>query len=338
MRKLSALLLLVAVSFAVDSIADLAPDDFSSTSSSYLAPTPLSKAILFDQAYNGTIVNARNYNGYWHMADDFSLTNPSRLESIEWWSLFMSGTSTMDIRVHEDNGGLPGTVLWEQLCVTATVTDTGDDFFGYDINHVEVVLAPADYCFLSDGTTYWLSLHHNGTGAWLCRWDGGIAAESYNSGNSWTSPLITFMLRLNGTEDLATPEVSGQVPADGATGVPVTSDIVFHVTDDCFGVDTSTIAFSVEDGAKSNETSSSLTRIAHTGAIAGTLVVDDTDPNDVICTFTPDSDLPLDTITCTVAAGLADDYGRATTTDIVWSFDTVVTSLEKTTWGQIKAL
>ena len=339
MRKLTVLLLLlVAVSFAADtgsvSITDTTVEI---TDTGYVAPLG-SKAILVDQAYDGTIDQARNYSGNRCQADDFSLTNPSRLENIEWWSLFTSGTSTMDLRVHNDNGGLPGTILWEQLDVNATFTDTGDDFSSYDIYHVEVILDPADYAFLDDGTTYWLSLHHDSTGAYWCRWNGGTAAESNNNGSTWFSQSATYTLRLNGTEDLAAPEVSGQVPADGASGVAVNSDIVFHVTDDCFGVDTSTISFSVEDSAKSSGDSSSLSSVGHTGAITGTLVVDDTDPNDVICTFTPDSDLPPDTITCTIATGLADDAGNATTADITWSFDTVGSTIEETTWGQIKTM
>ncbi len=338
MRKLTVLLmLLVVVSLAGDSTGDIALDDFSFSSTGYVAPIPLSKAVLFDQAYDGTIDQARNYSDYWHQADEFSLTNPSRLENIEWWSFFGSGVSTMDIRVHDDDSGLPGTVLWEQLDVTATVTDTGDDWGGHDIYYVEVVLDPADYYLLDDGTTYWLSLHHDGFGAYWCRWNGGTAAGSTDYGGTWSASTVTFMLRLNGTEDLAAPEVSGQVPADGASGVAVNSDIVFHVTDDLFGVDTSTISFSVEDSAKSGEATASLSNRGSTGTITGTLVTDDTDPCDVICTFTPDSDLPPDTITCTVASGLADDGGNATTSDIVWSFDTTGSAIEETTWGQIKA-
>ncbi len=161
------------------------------------------------------------------------------------------------------------------------------------------------------------------------------------SGDGWV--MINNAIRYVG--DFVAPEVSGQLPADGATGVAVNSDIVFHVTDNFRGVDTSTISFSVEDGAKaaaSNQTdlvhtSSSLMNVGHTSTITGTLVVDDTDPNDVICTFTPDSNLPPDTITCTVASGLADDAGNETAADIVWSFDTTGSAIEETTWGQIKA-
>ncbi|MCD4733594.1 Ig-like domain-containing protein [bacterium] len=163
------------------------------------------------------------------------------------------------------------------------------------------------------------------------------------TGDGWV--MINNAIRFIG--DFTVPEVSGQVPANGATGVAVNSDIVFHVTDDMIGVDTSTISFSVEDSAKAassnmvsleNTSTSSQVTIEHTSAITGTLVTDDTDPNDVICTFTPDSDLPADTIICTIAAGLADDAGNATGADIVWSFDTVGSSVEETTWGQIKAL
>ncbi len=165
------------------------------------------------------------------------------------------------------------------------------------------------------------------------------------TGDGWV--MLNNAIRYIG--DFTLPAVSGQLPADGATGVAVNSDIVFHVTDDMIGVDTSTISFSVEDGAKAASSTNSLTDLGntsisspvntgHTSTITGTLVVDDTDPNDVICTFTPDSDLPPDTITCTIAAGLADDAGNATTADIVWSFDTAGSAIEETTWGQIKAL
>ncbi len=163
------------------------------------------------------------------------------------------------------------------------------------------------------------------------------------SGDGWV--MINNAIRYIG--DFVAPEVSGQLPADGATGVAVNSDIVFHVTDDMIGVDTSTISFSVEDGAKAassntaslvHTSTSSLVNVEHTSTITGTLVTDDTDPNDVVCTFTPDSNLPPDTITCTIAAGLADDAGNATTADIVWSFDTTGSAIEETTWGQIKTM
>ncbi|MCK4594913.1 hypothetical protein KAU45_10460, partial [bacterium] len=74
------------------------------------------------------------------------------------------------------------------------------------------------------------------------------------------------------------------------------------------------------------------------GEISGSLDINDDDPNDVICTFDPDDPLPPDTITCTVAAGLADDLGNVTDSDIVWSFDVIGSGVDdNATWGQIKA-
>jgi len=69
-------------------------------------------------------------------------------------------------------------------------------------------------------------------------------------------------------------------------------------------------------------------------------VIDDSVIWDVVCTFTPDSDLPYsETITCTVAAGLADHAGNETEDDAVWSFETrEEPRVTDTTWGQIKAL
>ncbi len=339
MRKLTVLLmLLVAVSFASDASSAISPEDNTETTSTgYVAPLG-SKAVLFDQAYDGLCDNGRWSSGVWRQADDFSLTNPGRIENLEWWSLYTAAPgSDYNVRIYDDNSGEPGTMLWEVAAITPTDTDTGDDAFGYDIYHTAVTLDTTDYFLLEDGTTYWLSAYWSSDRFYWTVWDGGNMMESNNDG-PWSTNSDIAMFRLNGTEDLAAPEVSGQVPADGASGVAVNSDIVFHVTDDCFGVDTSTIAFSVEDSAKSNGVTASLSSVGHTGAITGALVVDDTDLNDVICTFTPDSDLPPDTITCTVAAGLADDAGNATGADIVWSFDTVGSNVEETTWGQIKAL
>ncbi len=340
MRKLTVLLmLLVAVSFASDVISALDLDaDAETTDTGYIAPIPMSKSVLWEYPYAGTVDNGVGSHSTQQVADDFVLTNPSRLESLEWWGLYTVALGAdYNLRIYDDNSGEPGTILWEVAAITATDTDTGDDFSGYDIYRTVATLDPTDYCLLEDGTTYWFSAVWFDQWFFWCNISSGSLRYTMNDGASWPGLPSSVFFRLNGSEELAAPEVSGQVPADGATGVAVTSDIVFHVTDDAFGVDTSTIAFSVEDSAKSGEATASLTSRGSTGAITGTLVVDDTDPCDVICTFTPDSDLPPDTITCTVASGLADDYGRATTSDIVWSFDTTGSAIEETTWGQIKA-
>jgi len=71
--------------------------------------------------------------------------------------------------------------------------------------------------------------------------------------------------------------------------------------------------------------------------ISGLLNIDDTDPLDVLCTFTPDEDLPVDLITCTVAAGLADSKGNEMQDDFIWTFSTGNYDVEQKSWGAVKA-
>jgi hypothetical protein len=142
------------------------------------------------------------------------------------------------------------------------------------------------------------------------------------------------------------PYVDGMDPDDGDTGVPVDTDIVFHCIDDLSPVDTDTIDFTVEDtsrrsGGRALGSNSALavSRVnpRPTGEISGTLDIDDTDRMDVVCTFTPDEDLPVDLIICTVAAGLADSKGNEMEDDFVWTFTTGNYDVLETTWGAIKA-
>ncbi|MCX7022405.1 MAG: Ig-like domain-containing protein, partial [bacterium] len=144
-------------------------------------------------------------------------------------------------------------------------------------------------------------------------------------------------------EDYLPPEVTGLNPADGAEGVPVVTKIIFRVVDDISGVDVETIKFAAQDTSKNAHNFAlafSVGGPSPTGVISGVLYIDDIDPLDVLCKFTPDSDLPYaDTITCTVAAGLADALGNETLQDIVWSFRTEnKPGVQNCTWGEIKAL
>ena len=147
------------------------------------------------------------------------------------------------------------------------------------------------------------------------------------------------------------PYVYDMEPDDGDSGVPVDTDIVFHcwcTIGECYGrIDTDTIVFTVEDqlrrsGGRALSTSSS-SASSHVGPrpvgeISGTLVIDDSDPYAVACTFTPDEDLPVDLITCTVDGCLADTYGYEMGDDFVWTFSTGDYSVQETTWGAIKAV
>jgi len=137
-------------------------------------------------------------------------------------------------------------------------------------------------------------------------------------------------------QDGTAPQVTGQHPADGDVDVPPDWGLIFHATDDMSGVDISTIVFTCQDTSRSGG-GATLSTGEPNGLIPGVLLIDDTDPLDVYCIFDPDQLLPLDTITCTVAAGLADNAGNATVGDVTWSFKVHGAGVEETTWGALKA-
>jgi hypothetical protein len=173
-----------------------------------------------------------------------------------------------------------------------------------------------------------------------------ICPGSYKSwsGDGWILMNNTIeMMLMSGPVDNDPPYVYGVDPEDGEVDVPVDSNIVFHCKDDHHHVELFTIDFTARDTTLSGG------RALHTGAsmgvvcdsnniIPGDLDFDDTDPKDVVCTFDPTDDLnDEDTITCTVAAGLADSYGNVMVDDFVWSFETVYVGVVQKTWGAIKA-
>ena len=143
--------------------------------------------------------------------------------------------------------------------------------------------------------------------------------------------------------DLDPPYVDGMDPDGGEADVPLDSDIVFHCMDDLSGIDTTTIDFEATD------TSLTACRVVSPSAalgvtaspartIAGDLDIDDGDLNDVVCTFDPTDDLPVDLITCTVYGTLADRKGTELGDDFIWTFTTEgYQTVKEATWGQIKS-
>ncbi|UCE28175.1 MAG: hypothetical protein JSW52_05360 [Candidatus Coatesbacteria bacterium] len=127
--------------------------------------------------------------------------------------------------------------------------------------------------------------------------------------NNWSAYHVLFgaaLVRVIIDDDMDPPYVDEQDPADGGWAQPDT-DIVFHCKDDDKGINVDTVGFTAEDESR--------------GEISGSLEIDYEDINDVVCTFTPDSDLPEgDTITCTVPGTLADGLGNEMGADEVWSF------------------
>ena len=233
---------------------------------------------------------------------------------------------------------------------THVVFHAKDDDKGVDIDTIYGI------CKDEDGYEVPGSLDVTGTPAdYLCTW---TPDDPFEDG-TYFGTVYGTMADLLGNEmgddetwcihvDTTAPTVGGRDPADGAEGVDPDTDIVFHVYDAGIGVDSSSIDFTVTDTSLGSLSEGNLALSAGSGAlspdfkaageISGSLDINDDDPNDVICTFDPDDPLPPDTITCTVAAGLADDLGNVTDSDIVWSFDVIGSGVDdNATWGQIKA-
>jgi hypothetical protein len=164
----------------------------------------------------------------------------------------------------------------------------------------------------------------------------------YWTGDGWVLYNNMIQNLMEGqVPDYDPPYVDGMDPDDGDTDVPTDSTIVFHCIDDLSKVETDTIDFTAKDttlySARAVSPSAALSAgYSPLRTIDGDLDIDDTDPADVVCTFTPTDELiEGDTITCTVAAGLADNRGNEMEDDFVWTFDTM--GVAESTWGAIKA-
>jgi len=165
---------------------------------------------------------------------------------------------------------------------------------------------------------------------------------------SWSPTTLygDFLLRCywdSSGYDFIPPYVTDMDPGDDDVDVHIDTVIVFHVWDDYSGVNVATIEFNVEDASRGPvhvNLSYNTDGSSPAGEITGELEIDDTDICNVVCTFTPDDDLPYgESITCTVPAGLADRAGNETEDDTVWSFETQEEPrVTDTTWGQVKAL
>ncbi|UCE26249.1 MAG: Ig-like domain-containing protein [Candidatus Coatesbacteria bacterium] len=189
-----------------------------------------------------------------------------------------------------------------------------------DLTHLGVTM--------SSGDRFWVGIDYNDMDTPFFGWDStnpdhGLAYSWQPGGWDW-DPARDLMVRVKIDDDFDPPYVDEQDPADGETGVDPAADIIFHCKDGDYGVDSDTIEFTADDGTKAD--------------IPGTLDVDDTDPNDVLCTFSPHSDLPAGaTITCTVDGELADGLGNEMGEDEVWTFTVTGSSVGEASLGEIKA-
>jgi len=358
MRSLTLVLVLSACAVFAAS-TDLG--EVSHGGAAYVTPEPngfldlLYETIEFDyaQLVNG-IATAPSYG--WVSADDFILDEDSVIEDITYWVLVNSTASGYVHRFWNDTGGSgPGSEL-DQAPATYELTSTGYSQWGYVIYECNIDIDP-DY---EIGAGHYWGASWFTSGFWYIAvasnaWDdmayfdyGGSGSGPWYSSQSQWGAAYGFFQVIEGSIDqyFPGPYVTSMEPDDGDTGVPVDTDIVFHCAGYMHPVDIDTIDFTVEDQSwRSGDGalrvgSSSLSMRGNprpTGEITGTLVIDDSDWWDVICTFDPTDDLPVDLITCTVDGCLADTKGNEMGDDFVWTFSTGNYAVVSTTWGAVKA-
>jgi hypothetical protein len=293
----------------------------------------------------------------WVSVDDFVLGDYYYfcITKITYWVISYGNPTGFYMRFWEDTGGSgPGDEL-ESVDATYTLTSTGEYLWGRPIYEMEVELNHVMVCghywgapYFSSGYLYMLCR----TNAYddQCYFDDGHGGSGpwYTSEEIWGTAYDFFQV-IEGYDTFWDVFAYAVDPEAGDSGVPVDTDIVFgccNPVGDGFGrIDTDTIVFTAEDQSRRSGDkalcagSPSLSAGGNprpAGEISGTLYIDDDDPGDVICTFTPDEDLPVDLITCTVDGCLADKWGHEMGEDFVWTFDTEC-AIEETTWGAIKA-
>ncbi|WP_154224780.1 beta strand repeat-containing protein, partial [Marinicella rhabdoformis] len=104
---------------------------------------------------------------------------------------------TWTLTIHNDNGGIPGTVVYTESNVSATKTDTGVDLFGVD--EFRVVLTTSNAVPLTAGT-YWLEIHNDSIGSTdSVFWEVGDTGTNSIAGNVFATeyPAVTWNAETN---------------------------------------------------------------------------------------------------------------------------------------------
>ena len=265
-----------------------------------------------------------------HCQDDFALPGYAVVESFTCWGYFSHGRDDpFDVTFFEDDNGHPGDPFWSE-----TITDT---ILTHEYGGVwRIDMTPESPIELFAGI-YWAEFYYTELWFWWAAGaDGNMHLNGYDYGYDAFFGIYGYY------EEANPPYVDGLDPDDGDVQVPLDSTIVFHCVDLLSSIDLDTIDFTAQDTSLSDGravSAGAALSVAHdsTRSIAGEMDLDDADPLDVVCTFTPYDPLYGDnTIICTVDGCLADIYGNEMGDDFVWSFDTEV-AVKETTWGAIKA-
>jgi hypothetical protein len=298
----------------------------------FIIATSVYADIIYDgQTYDlGATWDAYNFGS--GLADDFEVPDDCILTGIRIW---VTDSPPWDIYVSilgSSTAG-PGETLYTDLIQSdeATWLDTGDDFGGYTVLQVDGPLTGFE---IEGGTKYWLSI--NGApyqSRWLVMpnqpewwencyiyfWDGFeyIWADSFY----YYGEASACEFELHGTLESEDPEVTETFPHDSdfPSGVPVNTDITFHVTDDLSGCDTDETTCTVEESG---------------GPLSGALTFDDSDPLDVSFTWDPDDDY-AEGASINVEVVTYDLAGNGPVTE-EWTFTTGYVNILPASLGVIK--
>jgi hypothetical protein len=281
----------------------------------------------YDETVSGFSIYGAEGN---ETADDFETTQDWTLEMVRFW-LFYTGEQDIRVDIFSNSGGQPagdppGDLYNEEVAYSdITWTDTGDSMYGYPIYKVDVPLTG----FIIDASTrYWLGLQSL-TGvysSWLqldrqgCWYD----THTYNDGD-WYDPWghHASEFELHGSLiDNEEPDVTQTHPHDSdfPSGVPVGTNVTFHVTDDVSGCDTDETTCIVEENGS---------------PLSGDLTFDDSDPLDVSFTWDPDEDY-AEGASIDVEVVTYDLAGNGPVTE-EWTFTTGYVNIAPTSFGVLKA-
>jgi uncharacterized repeat protein (TIGR01451 family) len=110
------------------------------------------------------------------IAENFQLATPAQIEQIILWSGYYPGDVPIDpdmltVFIHEDNGGLPGNVVYSESPLSYTRVQTGVILFGvHEWQHTLTLMTPVTL----DAGNYWVEIFNDtGTGTDDFFWETG---------------------------------------------------------------------------------------------------------------------------------------------------------------------
>jgi len=330
----------VSAVLAFDEAAFILPIDKAGadpTLSTYVPTRSGGRAVIYDdQTYNyAEMFGAFNITSpTYKLADDFEVYEDWDLEVCRAWIASNDGPDDIIVSIYGDSGDGPdeGNILFTETVPGSeqTWTDTGDETGSHMIWEVDIPISGFE---LAPGTRYWLCLQYLGSRAyWVVTrqnpaswWD---VLYTYVNG-LWRSSVefigleLACFFELYGVQiEYTDPEITETYPHDSdfPCGVPVDTNVTFHVTDDLSGCDTDETTIDVE----------------HDGdTLIGLLTFDDGDPLDVAFEWEPDIDYP-DVGEIDVAIETYDLAGNGPVTE-EWTFTTGYANITPSSLGVIKA-